>query len=213
MTKAKETVETMVETTQKRRQIGILGGNFNPVHHAHLLIADQVEQQLGLDRVYLMPECLPPHIDTKETISAEHRLNMLQLATKDNVRLGIETIELHRGGKSYTYDTMKQLLELNPEVDYYFIIGGDMVEYLPKWYKIDELVDMVQFVAVERPEYKASTTYPVIWVDAPKLDISSSKLREMINKGMEPRYLLPSEVLNYIKRNGLYTNGKEELNV
>ena len=80
--------------------------------------------------------------------------------------LAIETIELERKGISYTYDTMKILTEQHPDTDYYFIIGADMVDYLPKWYRIDELVDMVQFVGVQRPRYKAGTSYPVIWVDA-----------------------------------------------
>ena len=70
-------------------------------------------------------------------------------------------------GISYTYDTMKLLTEANPDTDYYFIIGADMVEYLPKWHRIDELIEMVQFVGVQRPKYKAGTSYPVIWVDVP----------------------------------------------
>ena len=80
-------------------------------------------------------------------------------------------------GISYTYDTMKFLTEKHPDTDYYFIIGADMVDYLPKWYRIDELVDLVQFVGVQRPRYKAGTSYPVIWVDVPLMDISSSMVR------------------------------------
>ena len=131
---------------KKRKQVGILGGNFNPVHNAHLIVADQVRQQLGLDQVLLMPEYQPPHVDKKETIPEHHRLKMLELAIDGIEGLAIETIELERKGISYTYDTMKLLTEKNPDTDYYFIIGADMVEYLPKWYRIDELVDMVQFV-------------------------------------------------------------------
>ena len=79
---------------KKRKQIGILGGNFNPVHNAHLVVADQVCQQLGLDQVLLMPEYEPPHVDKKETIDEKHRLKMLELAIDDIEGLGIETIEL-----------------------------------------------------------------------------------------------------------------------
>ena len=132
-----------------RKQVGILGGNFNPVHNAHLVVADQVRQQLGLDEVLLMPEFEPPHIDKKETIDEKHRLNMLMLAINGIPGLDIETIELERKGISYTYDTMKLLTEANPDTDYYFIIGADMVEYLPKWHRIDELIEMVQFVGVQ----------------------------------------------------------------
>lgn len=189
---------------KKRKQVGILGGNFNPVHNAHLLVADQVRQQLSLDQVLLMPEFIPPHKDKKETIDQHHRLMMLELALNGKEGLGIERLELERKGISYTYDSMKILTEANPDTDYYFIIGADMVEYLPKWHRIDELLELVQFVGVQRPKYKAGTSYPVIWVDVPLMDISSSMVRDFIASGREPNFLLPELVWNYIKREGLY---------
>lgn len=187
-----------------RKQIGILGGNFNPVHNAHLVVADQVRQQLCLDQVLLMPEFTPPHVDHKETIDEKHRLKMLELAIEGVEGLAIETIELERRGISYTYETMKLLTEKNPDVDYYFIIGADMVDYLPTWHRIDELIDMVQFVGVQRPKYKAGTSYPVIWVDIPMIDISSSMVRQFIANQKTPNFLLPKSVLNYIEEEGLY---------
>ncbi|CAI3519903.1 nicotinate-nucleotide adenylyltransferase [Enterococcus cecorum] len=193
-----------VQTTQSRKQVGILGGNFNPVHNQHLLIADQVGTALNLEKVYLMPEYLPPHVDEKDTIEAEHRLNMLKLAIADNSLFDIEQAELQRKGKSYTYDTMKALIAQNPDTDYYFIIGGDMVDYLPKWYKIDELVEMVQFVGVKRPGYTIDTPYPIIWLDAPMMDLSSSLIRKKIAQGCSIRYLVPEAVRNYILEKGLY---------
>ena len=193
-----------VQTTQSRKQVGILGGNFNPVHNQHLLIADQVGTALNLEKVYLMPEYLPPHVDEKDTIEAEHRLNMLKLAIADNPLFDIEQAELQRKGKSYTYDTMKALIAQNPDTDYYFIIGGDMVEYLPKWYKIDELVEMVQFVGIKRPGYTIDTPYPIIWLDTPMMDLSSSLIRKKIAQGCSIRYLVPEAVRNYILEKGLY---------
>lgn len=192
------------EKDKKRKQIGILGGNFNPVHNAHLVVADQVRQQLCLDKVLLMPEYAPPHLDKKETIDEKHRLRMLELAIEGVEGLDIETIELERKGISYTYDTMKLLIEENPDVDYYFIIGADMVDYLPKWYKIDELIKMVQFVGVQRPKYKAGTSYPVIWVDVPMMDISSSLIRHRFETGCRPNFLTPPAVIDYIEKEGLY---------
>lgn len=196
-----------LETEKKdsnRKQVGILGGNFNPIHNAHLVVADQVRQQLGLDQVFLMPEFKPPHVDHKETIDEKHRLRMLELAIQETEGLAIEEIELTRQGISYTYDTMKLLIEKNPDVDYYFIIGADMVDYLPKWHRIDELIHMVQFVGVQRPKYKAGTSYPVIWVDVPLLDISSSMIRDFIQNDRQPNHLLPKAVLDYINKEGLY---------
>ena len=189
---------------KKRKQVGILGGNFNPVHNAHLVVADQVRQQLGLDKVLLMPEYKPPHVDAKGTIAEHHRLKMLELAIEGIEGLEIEMIELERKGISYTYDTMILLNERDPDTDYYFIIGADMVDYLPKWHRIDELVEIVQFVGVQRPRYKAGTSYPVIWVDVPLMDISSSMVRDFVAKGRTPNFMLPKPVLDYIKKEGLY---------
>lgn len=151
-----------------------------------------------------MPEYEPPHVDKKETIDERHRLKMLELAIEGIEGLEIETIELERKGISYTFDTMKLLNERDPDTDYYFIIGADMVDYLPKWYRIDELVEIVQFVGVQRPRYKAGTSYPVIWVDVPLMDISSSMVREFIAQGRTPNFMLPKPVLDYIKKEGLY---------
>ena len=111
---------------------------------------------------------------------------------------------MERRGVSYTYDTMKLLKEKTPDTDYYFIIGADMVDYLPKWHKIDELATMVQFVGVQRPRYKAGTSYPVIWVDVPLMDISSSMVRDFIKQGRVPNFMVPHEVLDYIEEKGLY---------
>ncbi|EOL47589.1 nicotinate (nicotinamide) nucleotide adenylyltransferase [Enterococcus phoeniculicola] len=202
------TVLTLSEKTEvtNRKQVGILGGNFNPVHLAHLMIADQVGQGLGLDTVFLMPSYLPPHVDEKKTIDAEHRLAMLELAVEENPLLAIETIELDRKGKSYTYDTMKTLTESNPNTDYYFIIGGDMVEYLPKWHRIDELLELVNFVGIKRPEFGTETPYPIIWVDVPEIDLSSSSIRKKVKNGCSVRYLVPDKVREYIQEKRLYLN-------
>ena len=102
---------------------------------------------------------------------------------------------------------MKALTQNNPNTDYYFIIGGDMVEYLPKWYKIDELVTMVNFVGIRRAGYSTETPYPVIWVDVPTIDISSTKIRQKIQQDCSVRYLVPDKVIEYIEKEGLYQDG------
>lgn len=199
-------VEASMEGFSPRKQIGLLGGSFNPVHYTHLLIADQVKQSLGLDRVDLLPSFLPPHVDEKPTIPAKHRVTMVERAIATNQNLGVETSEIYRQGKSYTYDTIKALREEHPDTDYFFIIGGDMVEYLPKWYKIDELLTMVQFVGVKRPDYPTTSDYPLIWVDVPDSGISSSLIRSKRAQGCSIRYFVPDSVLEYIQEEGLYLN-------
>lgn len=197
--------DTVTETPTKKR-VGILGGTFNPPHIAHLVIADQVCQQLGLDKVFFMPAAIPPHVDEKKTIDAKHRLMMVKKAIQDNPKFDVETIEIERGGKSYTYDTMVELTEQNPDTEYYFIIGTDMVNYLPKWYKIDELQQLVQFVGVKRPGYIIDSVYPIISVDVPEIEISSSILRRKLATNCSVNYLIPPSVLEYIHQEGLYVD-------
>ena len=124
-----------------RKQVGILGGNFNPVHNAHLVVADQVRQQLGLDVVLLMPEYEPPHVDKKETIDEKHRLNMLMLAINGIEGLDIETIELERKGISYTYDTMKLLTECAAEFGQTLIVVTHNPEIAKKAQQIIRIED------------------------------------------------------------------------
>ncbi|RSU10750.1 nicotinate-nucleotide adenylyltransferase [Vagococcus elongatus] len=199
-------VVVSVEEIVNKKRVGILGGNFNPVHYTHLLMADQVYHQLGLDEIYLMPSNIPPHQTAKRTINSDHRVKMIELAVEDYPYIGIEKIELQREGKSYTYDTMKTLKEKNPEAEYYFIIGGDMVEDLPNWHRIDELVSLVKFVGIKRPNYQVETPYPVIWVEIPETSISSSLIRKRVKDGCSVNFMLPEKVLQYIKKEGLYLN-------
>lgn len=187
-----------------RRRIGILGGTFNPIHYGHLIMAEQALTQLSLDAVLFMPDYRPPHVDHKTAIDAQDRVNMINLAIKNNSKFQIELIEIKRMGKSYSYDTLSELKQLHPNVDYYFIVGGDMVEYLPKWYRIDDLIKMVKFVGVNRPGNSKGTDYPVTWINSPEVAISSSLIRSNIKNGSSVRYLLPDEVLHYIEEHHLY---------
>lgn len=192
----------------KRRRVGIYGGTFNPVHNAHLLVADQAGKALCLDQVLFLPDAIPPHVDHKDTIDAKDRVAMLRLATANNSFFGLELDEIQRGGTSYTYDTMKRLKQRHPDTDYYFIIGGDMVDYLPTWHKIDELVKLVHFVGVRRPGAKNSTNYPVIWVDIPQVDFSSSDIRRRVKNGQSIKYMVPSAVEDYIEEHHLYHDSR-----
>ncbi|CAJ1227464.1 nicotinate-nucleotide adenylyltransferase [Lactiplantibacillus xiangfangensis] len=197
-------VLTETVTNLPHRRVGILGGTFNPPHLGHLIMAQQVGDQLGLDEVRFMPDAQPPHVDEKKTIAAQDRVNMVQAAIADNPLFRLETAEIKRGGKSYSYDTMKLLKAQHPDTQYYFIIGGDMVDYLHKWYHIDDLLKLVTFVGIKRTGYPTTSRYPVIWVDAPLIDVSSTAIRKKINHGHTVRYLVPDAVAAYIEEHHLY---------
>lgn len=196
--------KTKVISTHKRKRVGILGGTFNPIHNGHLIIADQVCSQLGLDQVYFMPDANPPHVDQKLAIDSRDRVAMVNAAIYGNPKFAIEMTEIFRGGVSYSYDTMLELTRRHPENQYYFIIGGDMVSYLPKWHRIDDLVKLVSFVGVKRDGYTPASKYPIIWVDVPYIDISSTLIRSKIRQHQSIRYLVPDAVLKYIKEHHLY---------
>ncbi|MFL6555593.1 MAG: nicotinate-nucleotide adenylyltransferase [Bacillus sp. (in: firmicutes)] len=186
------------------KKVGILGGTFDPPHYGHLLIANEVLSTLKLDEIWFMPNQEPPHKKKSDSIKNEDRLQMLDLAIQDNTAFRVETIELHRQGPSYTVDTMKMINDQYPDHQFFFIIGADMIEYLPKWHKIDELIKLVQFVGVERPEYSTKTDYPVRYVDVPAIDVSSSMIRDRVKNGKTVRYLLPDPVIKYIEEKHLY---------
>lgn len=208
MVKVLERTETKVvqqlAASVKKKRIGILGGTFNPPHLGHLIIADQVMDQLGLDRVLFMPDANPPHVDRKFAIDAEERVKMVCQSIEGNPDFGLDLTEIHRGGISYTYDTMVELKKKHPENEYYFIIGGDMVAYLPKWHKIDELMKLVQFVGVRREHSPLTSQYPVLWVDVPVIDISSTKIRDRVKHGQSIRYMVTDPVADFIKERQLY---------
>lgn len=195
--------------TSKREKVGILGGTYNPPHMGHLVMADQVKDQLDLDKILFMPTAEPPHSSVaKKTIPSNIRVEMVELAIQNNPDFEIELYEVQAGDKNYTYNTMKALIDLYPAVDFYFIIGGDMVADLPTWYKIEELVRLVQFVGVKRPGYEAESDYPIIMVDTPTLDVSSSLIRDKVAKDCSIKYLVPDAVREYIELEGLYKNDK-----
>ncbi|WP_026906255.1 nicotinate-nucleotide adenylyltransferase [Paucisalibacillus globulus] len=185
------------------KRIGILGGTFDPPHIGHLIIAQEVLDSLELDQVWFIPTYEPPH-KHEARLQVENRIEMLRLALADNSTFQLNTIEVKRAGKSYTYDTMITLKEQYPNTDFYFIIGADMVEYLPKWHKIDNLINLVTFVGVKRTGYTLKTTYPIKEVDIPMVDISSTTIRDRLQKKKSIQYLVPDSVHTYIKEHGFY---------
>src|SRR5699024_6188404 len=178
-------------------RIGLLGGTFDPPHIGHFIIAQEVKTALELDEVWFMPTNQPPHKEPAY-FSSETRLSMLKKATASVSGFFVEPIELARQGKSYTIDTIKLLKNKYPQNTFYFIIGADMVEYMSKWYKIEELLALIEFVGVNRKDYTSKTDYPVTMVDIPVIDISSTEIRRRLKEGLAVRYFLPHEVYRYM---------------
>ncbi|OEF99009.1 nicotinate (nicotinamide) nucleotide adenylyltransferase [Vulcanibacillus modesticaldus] len=198
------------------KKIGILGGTFDPIHIGHLIAADQVLFHAKLDEIWFMPAFKPPHKLNTNITPIQHRLEMLKLILGIDPRYKICTIELERNGPSYTIDTMKELKSRYPDDSFFFIIGGDMIKYLPYWKGIDELLKIVKFIGLERPGYSLNQEMGeedyltmqigknVEMVPMPQLDISSSMIRNRVRNHREIRFLVPKDVEQYIKEHGLY---------
>lgn len=186
------------------KKVGLLGGTFNPLHIGHLMMANEAFHILGLDEVRFMPNAIPPHKQFDGVATNEQRIAMVEQAIADIPYFYIELIEFERTGKSYTFDTIELLRQREPDVAFYFIIGGDMIDSLHTWHRIDELVQSVQFVGVKRPNMKNDTIYPVLMIDTPEIYLSSSFIRQRLATNGTVRFLLPQSVETYIRKEGLY---------
>ena len=200
------------------QRIGLLGGTFDPIHFGHLLLAVHSHEKLDLDRVMFIPARLPPH-KGQPTAKAADRLAMVRLAVAEDERFLVCDCELGRAEPSYTIQTVRQLQSsLGSEAHLFWLIGSDMVEDLPSWHKIGELVELIEIIVVSRagqarPNYSAleqALTGEQIkrlragGIDLPLIDISSTQIRERLGRGQSVRYLLPRVVEDYIIQHKLY---------
>lgn len=186
------------------KRVGILGGTFNPPHTGHLIIANEVRHALGLDEVRLMPTASPPHKAASGDATSHQRLRMVELAVEGIAGLSVSPFEVERGGVSYTYDTMKAFKTSEPDTHFHFIIGGDMIDMLTDWYRIDELMELMTFVGVGRPGTEGKSQYDVQMVEIPEIDLSSTLIRERFAEGGTVALLIPAEVEAFIRKEGLY---------
>lgn len=191
----------------EKEQIGIFGGTFDPIHFGHLLAAEQAREQAKLDEIWFMPTRIPPHKKRQGIAAPEHRLRMVELAIADHTAFRATDVELRREGPSYTIDTMEYLTKQHPELSFSFIIGGDMVEMLPKWRRFEDLCKLVRFIGLGRPgaSYdKEAMSTRVTFVSMPAWELSSTLIREKVAGEKSIRYLVPPSVEIYIKEQGLY---------
>src|SRR5699024_10107011 len=134
------------------KKVGILGGTFDPPHTGHLIVANIIRKELNLDEIWFIPTFDSPHKNIVAT-NNNHHYEMTKRANYNNDYIKLIDWELKQSTKSYTIHTMTYFKEQNPKTDFYFIIGADMVEYLPYWNSIDDLLELVTFVGVNREGY------------------------------------------------------------
>lgn len=193
-----------------RRRIGLLGGTFDPPHIGHLVVADQVGDQLGLDEVRLVVSNSPwQKTGTRTITEPDRRFELVAAAVADAPGLVASDVELRIGGPSYTIVTVEHLAAAEPDVEWLVIVGADAAAGLETWHRADELKESQRFVVVNRPG--ANEEGPPGWmlerVEIPALDVSSTELRRMVAAGRSIRHLTPPPVMQLLARWGLYRLG------
>jgi nicotinate-nucleotide adenylyltransferase len=193
------------------RRIGLFGGSFNPPHVAHLAVAEAAREQARLDRVIWMPAAASPFKADEAVPASPHRLAMARLATAGNPAFEVSDLEARRGGVSYTVDTVCALAEAYPAASLFLIIGGDSLAGFPRWRQPGEILEHARLVVYRRPGDRLDEADLPAWVldratfvDAPRIDLSSSDVRAMLAAGRSARYLVPDAVRAYARENGLY---------
>ena len=196
-------------------RIGILGGTFDPIHVGHLAIAEEVRVTLSLDRVLFVPAAYQPLKAHRPGADAHHRLAMVRLACATNDFFSVSDVEITRPGPSYTVTTLQSLHDMNMGA-LFFILGADALQDLPRWREAARIPELTSMVAVQRPGTMLHieplfAKLPMLrerlaTVEGPRLDISSSELRQRVIDGRPLRYLVPDAVAAYIAEHGLYRN-------
>ncbi|GEB51188.1 MULTISPECIES: nicotinate-nucleotide adenylyltransferase [Streptomyces] len=199
--------EETVPGTGKRR-LGVMGGTFDPIHHGHLVAASEVAARFHLDEVVFVPAGQPWQKSHKTVSPAEDRYLMTVIATASNPQFSVSRIDIDRGGKTYTIDTLRELSELNRDTDLFFITGADALSQILSWRNTEELFSLAHFIGVTRPGH--ALTDPglplggVTLMEVPALAISSTDCRARVERGDPVWYLVPDGVVRYISKRALY---------
>jgi nicotinate-nucleotide adenylyltransferase len=219
-----------MEKKRVEKKIGLFGGTFNPIHLGHLRGVEEIREAFGLQEVIFIPAAHPPHKMTEEIIQAYHRLEMVKRAIRKNPKFSTSDVELKRPGKSYSIDTIRYFREKFKD-SLYFILGRDAFVEIETWKDFQNLFSLCNFIIMARPGLTQTSPLPGAlapafrydpgasgWVHGSGymvfskeinfLDISSTKVRELVEKGGSIKYLVPLEVEAYIEEHGLYQRGQ-----
>lgn len=198
------------------RKIGILGGTFDPIHNAHLLLGEAAREQFALDRVIYIPNNLAHHINRTDVSSGDTRYQMVKMAIADNPYFTCSRLEIDKPEGSYTIDTINDLKMMYPGDELYLILGGDSVIGIDTWYKADELLksctiltavragDDLPTLDKKRRELADRFGADVRLLNFNRNDISSTEIRQRVKSGRSVRYLMPDACIEFMCIKGLY---------
>jgi nicotinate-nucleotide adenylyltransferase len=194
------------------RRLGVMGGTFDPIHHGHLLTAEEAAVQFGLDEVVFVPTGQPWMKQARDVSPAEHRYLMTVVATASNPRFSVSRVEIDREGPTYTVDTLRSIGATAGDAELFFVTGADAMLEIFHWKDPEEILSLAHFIAATRPGYdltrfesEAPTRHPNVSVmNIPALAISSTDIRARVHEGRPIRYLVPEGVKSYIEKASLY---------
>ncbi|SEF46271.1 nicotinate-nucleotide adenylyltransferase [Butyrivibrio sp. Su6] len=198
------------------RKIGILGGTFDPIHNAHLLLGESAREQFGLDRVIFIPNNLAHLPNRTEVASGENRYQMVKMAIKDNPYFTCSRIEIDKDGGTYTYNTIQELKLMYPGDELFLILGGDSVIGIDNWYMAKELLQSCTILAAvredddlaaldkKRKELVDQFGADIRLLKFNRIDISATEIRNRVRTGRSIRYMVPDEVIEFLCIKGLY---------
>ncbi len=189
-------------------RIGIFGGTFDPPHVGHLVTAVNVRHALRLDRLLLVVANRPwQKVGTRPITPARDRLAMVEAAVRGVAGLEASSCEIDRGGDSYTADTLAELRAQLPDTELFVVLGADAAGGLSTWERVEEVQALATLVVVDRPGSEPAEI-PDGWrwvhVEVPRLEVSSTELRERIADGRPLDYLLPPDVISCVRERRLY---------
>ncbi|MDR1471069.1 MAG: nicotinate-nucleotide adenylyltransferase [Synergistaceae bacterium] len=206
--------DSEADSRPRRRKIGVMGGTFDPIHYGHLFAAEKARHALSLDRVIFVPAGAPPHKRYDVMAPAEDRYAMTLLAVNDNEAFDVSRIEIDRGGRSYTADTLEEMERIYADADFFFIVGVDTALDIPNWYRPDKIFSLCTVVAVARPgflrdkivELTPETRESLVVVDSTLMDVSATEIRNRVRDGLSANHLTPEAVCEYMRKKRLYSN-------
>ncbi len=188
-------------------RIAIYGGTFDPVHHGHLITAQSVLELRKLDKIIFIPSFISPHKQDIKASPAEHRVNMLKLAIEGIPYFDWSDFEINRENVSYTIDTLNEMKKQHEHIE--LIVGEDNLLTFDTWKSPDKILEIATLVVLRRRTVKeAGTKFPyedkAVFLETPRIDISGTRIRERVKKGLPVNFLVPQNVMRYIYDQKLY---------
>jgi nicotinate-nucleotide adenylyltransferase len=222
---------------QQLYRIGLMGGSFDPVHYGHLRAGEEIQERFDLDVMNFIPTMISPNKRSAPMTDAQHRVEMLRRAIRDNGSFRLSEVEIARGGVSYLFDTLREYRSrCGTETHLFFVLGMDSFLEMATWHRYADLFSLSNFIIMTRPGYHLPVLTEILSEDVarrfttvdpkghemehesgnriffekiPSLEISATGIREKIASGRSVRYLLPDSVLRYIQDNHLYSQGEQ----